>query len=93
MIRISIDHINKFGPLKFPATQAQIFLKPEKVPRENLTQFYQHCIDLWLQKNPDRQVFEWHKDICDDNAMPNGSKVYTPTPEALGQAGPVEEEL
>lgn len=96
MVRITLSHINMFGPLQFPAKKVQIFVEDQNVPRENLTAFYQKLVDNWLKANPDRQRFgDYEKDIVSANAMPNGSKVYSPTPEALGKVVPIvtEEDL
>ena len=37
MVRITINHTNKYGPLEFPARRTQIFIEDSKVPKDNLT--------------------------------------------------------
>lgn len=93
MIRLTINHINKNGPIVFPARGTQIFVEDAKVPKDNLMSFYDSCVKKWLAQNPDRQLFSWQKDIVGKDAMPDGSKIYGPTPEALGTAPVKEEEL
>lgn len=92
MVRISIPHVNKYGPLEFPAKQSQVFIGDNRVPQDHLKAFYQRAVDIWAQEHPERQVTEWVKDIVNRDAMPDGSKYYGPTKEALGQAV-IEEEL
>ena len=96
MVRITLSHINMHGPLQFPAKKVQIFVEDHNLPRENLTAFYQKLVDNWLKANPDRQRFgDYEKDIVDPNAMPNGSKIYVPSDDALGKTKPAmtEEEI
>lgn len=96
MVKITLSHINMFGPLQFPAKKVQIFVEDKDLPKENLTAFYQKLVDNWLKANPDRQKFgDYEKDIVGNTAMPDGAKTYYPTPEALGKVVPVvtEEDL
>lgn len=83
MIRITITHVNKYGPLEFPAKQSQIFIESGKVPHENLKEFYKASVSLWAKEHGDRQVHEWVKDIVDASAMPDGSKYYTANKDAM----------
>ena len=91
MVRISITHVNKYGPLEFPAKQSQVFIGNNRVPADHLKAFYQKAVDIWAQEHPDRQIQDWVKDIVNNDAMPDGSKYYGPTKEALGAV--IEEEL
>jgi hypothetical protein len=93
MVRITVNHTNKYGPLVFPARGTQIFVEDAKVPPTNLMAFYDSCVKKWLKENPDRQLFSWQKDIVQKDAMPDGSKIYGPTDEALGVTAVKEEEL
>ena len=96
MVRITLSHINKYGPLQFPAKKVQLFVEATELPRTNLSGFYRSIVDKWLLDHPDRQQFgDYEKDIVDKSAMPNGSKVYTATDEALGKVKPAvtEEEI
>lgn len=77
----------------FPARGTQIFVEDAKVPPTNLMAFYDSCVKKWLKENPDRQLFSWQKDIVQKDAMPDGSKIYGPTDEALGVTAVKEEEL
>lgn len=47
MIRLTINHVNKYGPLQFPAKQTQIFIPSHKVPDSMLHGFYQRLVDNW----------------------------------------------
>ena len=76
MVRISICHLNKYGPLKFPAVQTQVFFEDSKVPKLKRKEFYFKVVSKWLSKNDDRQLFEWHKDLVGNDAIPDGSKKY-----------------
>ena len=91
MIRLTITHVNKYGPLEFPAKQSQVFIGDNRVPNEHLKDFYQKAVDIWAQEHPDRQIQDWVKDIVNRDAMPDGSKYYGPTREALG--GVIEEPI
>ena len=94
MIRLSINHINKFAPLQFPTIQSQVFIPDHKVPGSMLTEFYQRIVDCWLKEHPDRQQFgDFTKDIVDKIAIPDGAKVYGPNEEALGKTGLTEEAI
>ena len=94
MIRITIYSVNKYGPLEFPAKQAQIFIPTHKVPDALLHGFYQHAVDIWLKENPERQVFgDWVKDIVPDDSITDGSKVYGKSEALKKAAAPTEEEL
>lgn len=85
MIRISIQHINMFGPLQFPAKQVQLFIKDQHVPQHQRTAFYQKQVDEWLKANPDRQRFgDWVKDIVDNDSIPDGTKIYGPSDDLKG---------
>ena len=85
MIRITINHINMFGPLLFPAKQEQIFVEDSEVPQEKRKEFYQAKVDEWLKEHPDRQRFgEWVKDIVPKERIPDGSKIYGPSDELKG---------
>lgn len=92
MIRITINHINKYGELRFPAIQSQVFIPDNKVPTSMLTGFYARVVEVWLKEHPDRQQFgDYVKDIVANDAIPDGSKVYGPTDAALGKL--TEEEI
>lgn len=96
MVRITLSHINMFGPLQFPAKKVQLFVEDTELPRENLTGFYRTLVDNWFKAHPDRQQFgDYEKDIVDKSAMPNGSKIYVPSDDALGKTKPAvtEEEI
>jgi len=93
MIRISISHINKYGPLEFPAKQSQVFISDHRVPGDHLKAFYQRAVDIWAKEHEDRQIQDWVKDIVDSSAMPDGAKHYGPTKEALGKTTVTEEEI
>lgn len=96
MVRLTISHVNMYGPLQFPAKKVQLFVEDTELTRTNLTGFYRTLVDNWLKANPDRQQFgDYEKDIVDKSAMPNGSKTYSPTDEALGKVKPAvtEEEI
>lgn len=85
MVRITIQHINMFGPLVFPAKQAQIFINDAAVPHEKRMAFYQAQVDKWLKEHPDRQRFgEWIKDIVGNDAITDPSKVYGPSEDLKG---------
>lgn len=92
-IRITVYHINKYGPLVFPAKQSQVFIPDHKVPKTMLTGFYQRIVECWLKEHPDRQQFgDYVKDIVANDAMCDGAKMYSPTNEALGKGPAVTEE-
>ena len=93
MIRISINHTNKYGQLEFPAKQSQVFIGDNRVPDAHLKEFYQRAVDIWAKENPDRQIQDWVKDIVNKDAMPDGSKYYGPNKEAMTVPRVTEEDL
>lgn len=87
MVRITVNHVNMFGPLQFPAKQAQIFIEDKDVPKADRNAFYQAKVDEWLKAHPDRQRFgEWVKDIVDKTSIPDGTKIYGPSDDLKGPA-------
>lgn len=93
LTRITLKHINMFGPLKFPAEVTQLFIDDEKVPATNRTAFYASMVEKWLKEHPDRQRFGgYDKDIVNNDAISRGDRVYSPTKEALGIAEEKKEE-
>lgn len=94
MIRLTINHVNKYGPLQFPAKQTQIFIPSHKVPDSMLHGFYQRLVDNWLTAHPDRQQFgDYVKDIVADDSITDGSKVYGKSEALKKETAPAEEEL
>lgn len=92
MVRISITHVNKYGPLEFPAKQSQVFIGGNRVPGDHLKEFYQKAVDIWIQEHPDRQIQDWVKDIVNPDAMPDGSKYYGANKNAINPPI-IEEEI
>lgn len=79
------------APPVFPARGTQIFVEDAKVPKTDLMAFYDSCVKKWLKENPDRQLFSWQKDIVQKDAMPDSSKIYKATSEALGTPSSTKE--